>query len=192
MLATAWGFFIVARRGLEWTVSDREGTTKRPPGVGRWSPMTKFRRSGRNGSMADQLSKEARSALMSRIKGKNTGTERTVFRLLRRRRVYFAAHAKELPGCPDVVFRKVRLAVFIDGDFWHGRRFDELRSKVSPFWVTKIGQNMSRDRRADRGLWAKGWSVLHLWSKDVDRYPELAIERIVRARERAGLRRRNG
>lgn len=119
---------------------------------------------------------------MSRIHGTNTGTERTVFRLLRREGVYFARHAKSLPGSPDVVFRKCRLAVFIDGDFWHGRRFARWSGDLSPFWSVKIRKNMARDRRARARLRAEGWAVLKVWSKDVDRDPERYVRRILRAR----------
>src|SRR4029079_18300950 len=97
--------------------------------------------------------------VMSRIRSTNTGTERAVFRLLRRRGVYFARHAKALPGSPDIVFRRCRMAVFIDGDFWHGRNFEEWRAKVSAFWVSKIERNMERDRLSRAELEARGWRV---------------------------------
>jgi len=132
--------------------------------------------------MPDSMTKEKRSALMSRIHATNTGTERTVFRLLRRQEVYFARHAKDLPGSPDVVFRKCKLAVFIDGDFWHGRNFTRWSAGLSPFWSAKIRKNMVRDRRTRAILRAEGWSILKLWSKDVDRDPERHIQRILRAR----------
>ena len=134
--------------------------------------------------MADRLTASERSALMSRIRGANTGTELRVFRELRRRRVYFAKHASALPGRPDVVFRSVRLAVFIDGDFWHGRRFANWRGKISKFWVDKISRNIRRDRANDRQLRRAGWKVIHLWSKVVDRAPEKAVDRVLRARAR--------
>jgi DNA mismatch endonuclease Vsr len=70
----------------------------------------------------DIMSAQKRSELMSRIKGKNTATEQLVFAELRHGGIYFAKHAKDLPGRPDIVFRRIKLAVFIDGDFWHGWR----------------------------------------------------------------------
>jgi DNA mismatch endonuclease (patch repair protein) len=89
------------------------------------------------------------------------------------------------------VFRRCRLAVFIDGDFWHGRNFQEWRTKVSAFWVTKIEGNMERDRRAKADLEAQGWRVLNFWSKDVDKDPESCVERILTART-SRLRSKNG
>ena len=126
-------------------------------------------------AVADTLSKQERSALMSRIRGTNTGTERRVFSALRRYGVYFARHAKELPGKPDVVFRRVKLAVFIDGDFWHGRHYDDWKDGLTDFWRIKIEGNMVRDRRARAKLRAAGWSVLRFWSKDIDKDPESCV-----------------
>lgn len=132
--------------------------------------------------MPDFLARHERSALMARIHGTNTGTERTVFRLLRREGVYFARHAKGLPGRPDIVFRRCRLAVFIDGDFWHGRNFARWSGGLSPFWLGKIQANMARDRRIRSRLRTRGWSLLRFWSKDVDKDPERCVQRILRAR----------
>jgi len=132
--------------------------------------------------VSDFLTKSERSARMSRIRSTNTGPERKIFHLIRRRRVYFARHARTLPGSPDIVFRRCRLAVFIDGDFCHGRNFEKWRSKVSAFWATKIGRNMERDRRARAELEARGWRVLSFWGKDIDRDPESCVERILAIR----------
>ena len=119
---------------------------------------------------------------MSRIRGTNTGPERAVFRLLRRERVYFARHARKLPGKPDIVFRRCRLAIFIDGDFWHGRNFEQWRATLQPFWITKIERNMERDRETDARLRAEGWRVMRIWAKDVNRDAERCIRRILAAR----------
>lgn len=85
--------------------------------------------------MPDCMTKSQRSYCMSRIKGKNTGIEKTVFSALRNRGQLFRRHDKSLPGCPDVVFAKERVAVFIDGDFWHGYRFPAWEHKVSDFCI---------------------------------------------------------
>ena len=75
--------------------------------------------------MADIMTAETRSKVMSRIRGTNTSPERYVFTLLRAAGVKFHKHDGTLPGCPDLVFRRERVAVFIDGDFWHGRCFTD-------------------------------------------------------------------
>ena len=134
--------------------------------------------------MPDVMTKAQRSACMSRIRGANTGPERNMFRLLCREGVYFARHAREIPGRPDIVFRRCRLAVFIDGEFWHGRHMSEWRHKLSGFWREKIEGNRRRDRRVDRALRAQGWSVLHLWTEKVERDPEGCLRRVLRVRQR--------
>ena len=84
------------------------------------------------------MSVEKRSALMSRIRSTNTGPEREMAILLAEQGLLFETHAADLPGRPDFVFRKNRLAVFLDGDFWHGWRFPLWQHKLAPKWQTKI------------------------------------------------------
>src|SRR5262245_43063992 len=78
----------------------------------------------------DFLTRTERSALMSRIGGKNTGIERTVFTLLRRSGLRFRRHVRALPGCPDAVLHDFKLVVFVDGDFWHGRGYRRTKTKL--------------------------------------------------------------
>lgn len=92
------------------------------------------------------MSSEKRSKVMSRIKGKNTGPERVIFAALRKKRIYFAKHVRELPGCPDIVFRRAKMVVFLDGDFWHGWRFPLWQHKLSEKWRNKITATRERDQ----------------------------------------------
>jgi len=116
---------------------------------------------------------------MSRIRGKNTGPEREMFRLLRRQGVYFARHGRELPGSPDIVFRKCRLAVFIDGDFWHGRKLSSWRKDLSAFWREKIEANVRRDNRDRRRLRSLDWDVVRIWGKDLARDPDACVRTVL-------------
>lgn len=95
-----------------------------------------------------------------------------------------------LPGKPDVVFARERLAVFVDGDFWHGRNLEERIKKLqrghnAPYWVAKIQRNVERDREHDAKLAAAGWQVLRLWEGDVLRDPAAAATTVLRARRSA-------
>lgn len=126
---------------------------------------------------------------MSRIKGKNTTPERIVMTELRRRRIYFATHAKELPGKPDIVFRRIKLAVFIDGDFWHGWRLPLWEHKLSAKWRDKIRATRIRDQKNFRKLRHDGWKVVRVWEHEIERSPETAVERIVKARRDLGRKR---
>jgi len=131
----------------------------------------------------DIMSPEKRSKVMARIKGKNTGPERIIFALLRNKKVYFVKHLKELPGRPDIVFRRAKLAIFIDGDFWHGWRFPLWKHKLSEKWRVKITNTRKRDQRNFRKLRQLGWKVLRIWEHQIERSPEKCVELILKIRE---------
>jgi len=132
----------------------------------------------------DIMSPEKRSKVMSQIKGKNTIPERVVFSLLRREGVYFAKHKKNLPGQPDIVFSRVKLAVFIDGDFWHGWRFPLWQHKLSDKWRDKIAATRERDQRNFRKLRRLGWKVLRIWEHEIERSPEECVRRVLVIRDK--------
>jgi len=127
----------------------------------------------------DIMTAETRSAVMSRIHGKDTGPETIITGLLRRRRLRFETHATDLPGRPDIVFPKWKVTVFIDGDFWHGWRFPLWEHKLSPKWQEKIGNTRARDQRNFRKLRRAGWRVLRIWEHEVERDPETCVLKIV-------------
>lgn len=116
---------------------------------------------------------------MSRIKGKDTGLETRVRSALHRRGLRFRKHIKDLPGRPDVVFVSAKVAVFIDGDFWHGYRFPSWEHKVSDFWKEKISKNRQRDVKNYRLLREMGWEVVRLWQHEIEEDFEGTIGRIM-------------
>lgn len=126
----------------------------------------------------DIMSKETRSALMSRIRGKNTGPERIVADMLLSLGHLPELHAKDLAGCPDFVFRDLKVAIFVDGDFWHGWRFPSWRLKLSEKWELKIEATRRRDRRNHARLRRAGWKVLRVWEHQVHATPETVRSRI--------------
>lgn len=87
---------------------------------------------------------------------------------LKARKIYFAPHVKTLSGKPDIVFRRKKVAVFIDSDFWHGHpeRFIAPKSNVD-YWQAKIARNRARDLQVTAELSGKGWTVLRLWELDI-------------------------
>lgn len=129
----------------------------------------------------DIMSPENRSALMARIKGKDTGPEKALSFALLERGLSWDSHAKDLPGCPDFVFRQVRLAVFVDGDFWHGFRFHLWRDKLSEAWEAKIALTRRRDRRNSRLLRSAGWTVVRIWEHEIERSTQRAAKKVVLA-----------
>ena len=131
--------------------------------------------------MTDNLTKEQRSYCMSRVKDKDTGIERLVRSELHKRGLRFRKHVASLPGKPDIVFKKARVAVFIDGDFWHGFRFPAWRNQLSAFWQKKIAETQKRDQSNFRKLRRMGWRAIRIWQHQVKGDPERCIERILYA-----------
>src|SRR5512133_2766599 len=95
----------------------------------------------------DVMSPEKRRALMSRIRGKDTGPERLMAALLNQVGIPYECHVKDLPGRPDFVIREHQVAVFVDGDFWHGWRFPQWQAKLTAFWREKNSAARQRDCR---------------------------------------------
>lgn len=115
---------------------------------------------------------------MSRIRGRGTAIELLVEKRLRKRGIRFESHVADLPGRPDIVLRRQKMAVFVDGDFWHGWRFPQWAGKLSPKWREKIAENIRRDRRNHRRLRAQGWVVLRLWEHQIERDLDGAVDLI--------------
>ncbi len=128
----------------------------------------------------DKLTKKQRSHLMSRIRSKNTGLEKSFLRLLKKSTtIKFKTHVTNIKGKPDVVFPKQKLCIFIDGDFWHGWQFPRwIHQMKNEFWRNKIGQNRKRDRKTRKFLREKGWEVLRIWEHEARTRPNQAISNI--------------
>ena len=118
---------------------------------------------------------------MKRVKLKNGSLEKLVQRELRIRGLRFQRHAKGLPGRPDIVFRDQKVAVFVDGDFWHGWRLSTWQHKLSDFWREKLLANRARDQRNFRRLRSQGWRVVRIWQHQIKRDFAGSIERIIEA-----------
>ncbi|RJP17116.1 MAG: very short patch repair endonuclease [Candidatus Abyssobacteria bacterium SURF_5] len=129
--------------------------------------------------MVDIFSPQKRSWIMSRVRGTNTRSEKKVFSHLRKEGIYFQKHYRRAPGNPDVALPRKKLCVFIDGDFWHGRRIKETSDKLPPFWREKILTNIRRDIRNKRKLRKLGWKTMRVWESDLKKKPEKTLEKIV-------------
>jgi DNA mismatch endonuclease (patch repair protein) len=125
------------------------------------------------------MSADKRSAVMSRIKGKNTGPERAVAELLALKGLNWEPHAADLPGRPDFVFRDARVVVFVDGDFWHGWQFPRRQHKLSLKWELKIEATRKRDRRNHQRLRRRGWKVVRIWEHQIKWDIDACIVRIL-------------
>ena len=131
------------------------------------------------------MTPKQRSRAMKRVKLKDGPLEMIVQRELRSRGIRFRRHVQNLPGRPDIVFSGKKVAVFVDGDFWHGWRLSKWEHKLSKFWREKIRGNRSRDRRNFRHLRAHGWIVIRIWGHQTKNDLSSCIERILSALEEA-------
>lgn len=116
---------------------------------------------------------------MSRVKSTNNDLEMRVRAALHRRGFRFRTHVRSLPGRPDIVLARYRIAVFVDGDFWHGFNFPRWRHKMAQFWQTKIATNRARDARNFRKLRRGDWLVIRIWQHQLKADFDSCIDRIV-------------
>lgn len=135
--------------------------------------------------MADVFSKSERSRIMGLIKSKDTKVEKDFRKLISStfypKGIRYRKHYAKLPGKPDIAFVKNRIAVFIDGDFWHGYKFKAQKQRLPrKYWVKKIENNIYRDRKVGRELRRMGWRVLRIWEHEIKLKPEKAIEKIAK------------
>ena len=126
--------------------------------------------------MTDIFTPEKRSWVMSRIRSKNTGIERRMCSLFRKNGLHYRRYPKVF-GSPDFVVEKSVL-VFCDGDFWHGYKYDSNKKMAKKFWREKIEGNMKRDKRTNRLLRTRGYSVLRLWEHDINGNPDKCIRKV--------------
>lgn len=128
--------------------------------------------------MPDHLTPVQRSRAMKRVKLKNGSLEKLVQGELRVRGLRFRRHVRTLPGRPDIVFTDKKVAVFVDGDFWHGWRLPTWEHKLSPFWRDKLRANRARDIRNFRKLRSSGWKVIRLWQHQITANLDGSIARV--------------
>jgi DNA mismatch endonuclease (patch repair protein) len=116
--------------------------------------------------MPDPFTQEQRSALMARVKNRNTTPELQVRRLLHRMGYRFRLHRKDLPGHPDITLPRYKMVIFVHGCFWHGHegcpRAARPATRVE-FWNAKIDKNIARDIQVQQELKARGWHVHIVW-----------------------------
>ena len=107
---------------------------------------------------------------MSKVRLKR-GTAETMFaKSLWHSGIRYRCNYKKLPGSPDIAITKYHIAIFIDGEFWHGKDWEKRKQRLKSnreYWIEKIEENIARDQRNDFELRAMGWYVVHFWEKDV-------------------------
>lgn len=130
----------------------------------------------------DRLTKEQRYKNMSANKGKGTKLELLFGKLLRNAGVRYRKNDKTVFGKPDFVIRKMRIAIFCDGEFWHGRNWEERKNDHKSncdFWYSKIERNIRRDKEVNEQLKAQGWTVFRFWETEITKESDKCLNRIL-------------
>lgn len=135
---------------------------------------------------------EQRSRIMRAVPAKNTSAEKALRGELRAAGLRgYRLHSNAVPGTPDVVFTVARVAVFVDGCFWHGcPECDKKPSSNGEYWRSKAQRNRDRDERVNAACAAAGWRVVRIWEHELLRAPRRAVRKVAKALERATKRAR--
>lgn len=147
--------------------------------------MTETQRPRRLGPRDSELT----SRMMAAVRSKDSKAELALRRALHARGMRYRLHARDVTGHPDLVIRSRRLAVFVDGDMWHGNEhrrrglasLADLFPTRTDWWVAKIERNMQRDQEVNARLAADGWRVVRLWESEVLSDPQRAADRVLMA-----------
>lgn len=124
---------------------------------------------------------EKRSNIMRHIRSKNTEPEIILRRALWNGGIRYRKNYKQLPGKPDIAITKYKIAIFCDGEFWHGKDWPSIKARLRgnrEYWLAKIERNMARDNDVDKQLYAMGWTVLHFWGEDIKKCSAACVDEV--------------
>ncbi|MBQ1621415.1 very short patch repair endonuclease [Selenomonas bovis] len=131
----------------------------------------------------DVLTKEQRRKAMSRNRAKDTRPEVRLRKALYHQRLRYRKNYRKLPGTPDIALTRQKIAIFVDGDFWHARGHEthpgEQVTTNKEYWVKHLSRNVERDREVTDTLTEQGWLVLRFWESDIKRNLEACVNTIL-------------
>ncbi len=131
----------------------------------------------------DVLTKDQRRKNMQHIRSKDTKAEVILRKSLWRKGIRYRKNYKGLPGKPDIAITKYKIAVFVDGDFWHARGHEnnpgeQIQTNIA-FWSKKLKRNVERDQEVNQSLLERGWLVLRYWDSDVSKDCDACVKDIL-------------
>ena len=130
--------------------------------------------------MAD-LPPEVRHRIMSHIRSNNTSIEVLLRKALWHEGIRYRKNLKSLPGKPDIAITKYKIAIFCDGEFWHGKNWVDKKNALKTnrdFWITKIERNIMRDNKNEKKLADMGWVVLRFWGNEINKGLEDCVNQV--------------
>ena len=119
---------------------------------------------------------------MSKVHLKNGKAEDILAKRIWHEGYRYRRNYKKLPGSPDIAIQRYNVAVFVDGEFWHGENWEERKAKLKhnrEYWIEKIEENMARDKRVDGQLKEMGWLPVHFWEKQVLKNTDACVDAIL-------------
>ena len=128
-------------------------------------------------------------ARMGRVRLKNGKAETILAKRLWHAGYRYRRNDKRLPGSPDIALTRYKVAIFVDGEFWHGENWELRKARLQKnrdYWIEKIEENIARDRRVDAQLREMGWTPLHFWEKQVLRQTDACFAEVLALLSSAG------
>ena len=129
----------------------------------------------------DNLTRAQRHKNMQNIKSKDTAIEVLLRKALWKKGIRYRKNFQALPGKPDIAITKYKIAIFCDGEFFHGRDWEVLKPRLeksnnSQYWISKISKNRERDDQVNKQLLFRGWTVIKFWGNDIKKHTEECIQ----------------
>ena len=129
----------------------------------------------------DNLTKEQRRKNMQAIRSSNTKAEILLAKALFSKGYRYRKNNKNVFGTPDLTFKKIKLAIFVDGEFWHGKDWENRKNNIEAnkeYWIKKIESNIKRDIKVNDILLSQNWTVLRFWAKDIEKKLDYCVSKI--------------
>ncbi len=129
----------------------------------------------------DNLTKEQRRKNMQCIKSRDTGIELKLRKSLWNKGYRYRKNYDRLPGKPDIVLTKYKIAIFCDSEFFHGKDWEVLKPRLeksnnSQYWISKIARNRERDDEINKRLLFEGWTVIRFWGKEIQKNVDACVK----------------
>lgn len=133
------------------------------------------------GMLLDTLTSEQRRKNMQNIKSKDTKIEICLRKALWKKGIRYRKNYEELPGKPDIAITKYKIAIFCDGEFFHGKDWEILSARLaksnnSKYWISKISRNKERDDEVNKQLLFEGWTVIRFWGSDIKKHTDECVK----------------